>query len=196
VARIGIIAGNGKFPFLALQGARDLGHEVTVIAIKEEAFADLEEAARRAGATLHCGVARPVGQVQSSCSSRRRVPRRSWRQVRTSRFFSGIVPDFTLLSVLTRLKARNTDALISGGRRRDAVTRDRTDELDNVSRAAARQDRSSVRARVAPDEQELRRFEFGYRIWPMLLPRSTSARTHRRQATRAVVAVEAMEGHR
>ena len=47
VARIGIIAGNGKFPFLALQGARDLGHEVTVIAIKEEAFPDLEASARK-----------------------------------------------------------------------------------------------------------------------------------------------------
>ena len=43
MARIGLIAGNGKFPFLALQGARDLGHEVIVIAIKEEAFPDLEE---------------------------------------------------------------------------------------------------------------------------------------------------------
>ena len=33
MARIGLIAGNGKFPFLALQGARDLGHEVTIVAI-------------------------------------------------------------------------------------------------------------------------------------------------------------------
>ena len=45
MGRIGIIAGNGKFPFLALQGARDLGHDVTVVAVKEEASPDLEETA-------------------------------------------------------------------------------------------------------------------------------------------------------
>jgi DUF1009 family protein len=45
VSRIGIIAGNGRFPFLALRGAPDLGRDVTVIAIWEEAFPDLEASA-------------------------------------------------------------------------------------------------------------------------------------------------------
>ena len=40
MARIGLIAGNGRFPFLALQGARSLGHDVTVVAVKEEAFSE------------------------------------------------------------------------------------------------------------------------------------------------------------
>ena len=53
MARIGIIAGNGTFPFLALQGARNIGHDVTVVAVKEEAFPELEGAARDAGADLH-----------------------------------------------------------------------------------------------------------------------------------------------
>ena len=53
MSRIGIIAGNGRFPFLALQGARSLGHDVTVVAVKEEAFADLEQAAREAHASYH-----------------------------------------------------------------------------------------------------------------------------------------------
>jgi hypothetical protein len=51
VARIGLIAGNGRFPFLVLQGARSLGHDVTVVAVKEEAFPELEGAARDAGAS-------------------------------------------------------------------------------------------------------------------------------------------------
>jgi UDP-2,3-diacylglucosamine hydrolase len=42
MSRIGLVAGNGRFPFLVLQGARALGHDVTVVAIKEEAFPDLE----------------------------------------------------------------------------------------------------------------------------------------------------------
>ena len=53
MSRIGLIAGNGRFPFLALQGARSLGHDVTVVAIKEEAFPELEQAARDARAELH-----------------------------------------------------------------------------------------------------------------------------------------------
>src|SRR4030095_14065509 len=53
VSKIGLIAGNGRFPFLALQGARSLGHDVTVVAVKEEAFPELEGTARAAGADLH-----------------------------------------------------------------------------------------------------------------------------------------------
>ena len=51
MSRIGLIAGNGRFPFLVLQGARNLGHDVTIVAIKEEAFADiaLREALARRG---------------------------------------------------------------------------------------------------------------------------------------------------
>jgi DUF1009 family protein len=48
MGRIGLIAGNGRFPFLVLQGARSLGHDVTIVAIKEEAFSDLETTAREA----------------------------------------------------------------------------------------------------------------------------------------------------
>ena len=43
--RIGLIAGNGRFPFLALEAARSLGHDVTVVAIREETSPDLEKAA-------------------------------------------------------------------------------------------------------------------------------------------------------
>ena len=53
MARIGIIAGNGRFPFLVLQGARSLGHEVTLVAEKEDATAELEQAARDANAGYH-----------------------------------------------------------------------------------------------------------------------------------------------
>ena len=52
--RLGLIAGNGRFPFLVLEAARSLGHEVTIIAVKEEADADLEQAAAAVpGATVH-----------------------------------------------------------------------------------------------------------------------------------------------
>ena len=53
MSRIGLIAGNGRFPFLVLKGARSLGHDVTIVAVKEEAFLELETEARSAGAELH-----------------------------------------------------------------------------------------------------------------------------------------------
>jgi DUF1009 family protein len=50
---LGIIAGNGRFPFLVLDAAAALGHDVTVIAAREEAFPELEQAARQRGAAIH-----------------------------------------------------------------------------------------------------------------------------------------------
>ena len=47
MSRIGLIAGNGRFPFLVLDAARSLGHDVTVVALREEAHSDIEEAATR-----------------------------------------------------------------------------------------------------------------------------------------------------
>ena len=46
---IGLIAGNGTFPFLVLRAARRLGHDVVVVAIEGEAFPDLEGLARELG---------------------------------------------------------------------------------------------------------------------------------------------------
>ena len=113
MALIGLIAGNGRFPFLVLQAARSLGYELVVIAIREEAWDTLEQSAHEQGARLHwvslgelgrcIALLREAGVTQAVMAG----------QVKHAKIFSGIVPDLTLLAVLTRLKARNTDALIS-----------------------------------------------------------------------------------
>ena len=190
VARIGLIAGNGKFPFLVLQGARDLGHEVTVVAIKEEAFADLEEAARKAGATLHWVSLGQLGKCIKLLKSAGVSQAVMAGQVRHVKIFSGIVPDFTLLSVLTRLKARNTDAVISAVA---DVMRDEGIELMNSTVfLAPLLAMPGVLSERAPDEQERADFEFGYRMADAIAALDigqTIAVKHK-----AVVAVEAMEG--
>jgi len=190
VARIGLIAGNGKFPFLVLQGARDLGHEVTVVAIKEEAFADLEEATRKAGATLHWVSLGQLGKCIKLLKSAGVSQAVMAGQVRHVKIFSGIVPDFTLLSVLTRLKARNTDALISAVA---DVMRDEGIELMNSTVfLAPLLARPGVLSGRAPDEEERADFEFGYRMADAIAALDigqTIAVKHK-----AVVAVEAMEG--
>ncbi|MET0216066.1 MAG: UDP-2,3-diacylglucosamine diphosphatase LpxI [Vicinamibacterales bacterium] len=190
MARIGLIAGNGKFPFLVLQGARDLGHEVTVVAIKEEAFADLEEAARKAGATLHWVSLGQLGKCIKLLKAAGVSQAVMAGQVRHVKIFSGIVPDFTLLSVLTRLKARNTDALISAVA---DVMRDEGIELMNSTVfLAPLLARPGVLSGRAPDEEERADFEFGYRMADAIAALDigqTIAVKHK-----AVVAVEAMEG--
>ncbi|HEU4694989.1 MAG TPA: UDP-2,3-diacylglucosamine diphosphatase LpxI [Vicinamibacterales bacterium] len=190
MARIGLIAGNGKFPFLALQGARDLGHEVTVVAIKEEAFPDLEEVARKAGAALHWVSLGQLGKCIKLLKSAGVSQAVMAGQVRHVKIFSGIVPDFTLLSVLARLKARNTDALISAVA---DVMRDEGIELMNSTIfLAPLLARPGVLSARAPDDQERADFEFGYRMADAVAALDIGQTIAVKD--KAVVAVEAMEG--
>ena len=74
---IGLIAGNGRFPFLVLDAARAMGHQVTVIGIKEEASKELEEAAAgRRTARRALGVARPARQLPQDSRGQPASPRR------------------------------------------------------------------------------------------------------------------------
>src|SRR5574341_1458855 len=112
--RLGLIAGNGRFPFLVLDAARSLGHDVTIIAVKEEASPDLADAASRApAAALHWVSLGHLGTAISLLKEAGATRAVMAGQVKHVKIFSGIVPDLTLLSVLARLKSRNTDALIS-----------------------------------------------------------------------------------
>ena len=136
--RIGIIAGNGRFPFLALQGARSLGHDVTIVAVKEEAFPELEQAARDASASFHSVSLGHLGKCIKILKQAGVTQAVMAGQVKHAKIFSGIVPDLTLLSVLTRLKARNTDALISAVADVLRERGDRAARLDRLPGAAAR----------------------------------------------------------
>jgi UDP-2,3-diacylglucosamine hydrolase len=190
LARIGIIAGNGRFPFLALQGARSLGHDVTVVAVKEEAFPELERAARDASASYHSVSLGHLGKCIKILKDAGVVQAVFAGQVKHAKIFSGIIPDMTLLSVLTRLKSRNTDALISAVA---DVMRDEGIELMNSTVfLAPLLARPGVLSERAPDEQERADFEFGYRMADAIAALDigqTIAVKHK-----AVVAVEAMEG--
>jgi len=190
MSRVGLIAGNGTFPFLALRGARSLGYDVTVVAVKEEASTELEQAAREAGADLHWVSLGHLGKcikILKSAGVSRAVMA---GQVKHVKIFSGIVPDLTLLSVLTRLKARNTDALISAVA---DVLRDHGIELLNSTAfLEPLLARPGVLTDRAPGEEEAADFTFGHRMADAVAALDigqTIAVKHK-----AVVAVEAMEG--
>lgn len=190
MSRIGLIAGNGKFPFLALQGARSLGHDVTVVAIKEEAFPDLEQAAGRAGADLHWVSLGHLGTCIKILKNAGISQAVMAGQVKHVKIFSGIVPDLTLLSVLSRLKARNTDALISAVA--DVMHDSGVDLIDSTAFLGPLLAREGVLTSRAPSEEEGADLAFGYRVADAIAALDvgqTIAVKHK-----AVVAVEAMEG--
>ena len=190
MARIGLIAGNGRFPFLALQGARSLGHDVTVVAVKEEAFPELEGAARAAGADLHWVSLGHLGKcikILKQAGARQAVMA---GQVKHAKIFSGIVPDFTLLSVLTKLKARNTDALISAVA--EVLRGEGIELLDSTAFLDPLLARGGVLGRRQPSAEEQDDFAFGYRMADAVAALDIGQTIVVRH--KAVVAVEAMEG--
>ena len=190
MSRIGLIAGNGRFPFLALQGARSLGHDVTIVAVKEEAFPELESAARSAGADLHWVSLGHLGRcikILKGAGISRAVMA---GQVKHVKIFSGIIPDLTLLSVLTRLKSRNTDALISAVA--DVMRGEGIELLNSTAFLEPLLARPGVLTSRAPSPDETADFEFGYRMADAIAGLDIGQTVVVKD--QAVVAVEAMEG--
>lgn len=190
MSRIGLIAGNGSFPFLALRGAKSLGHDVTVVAVKEEAFPALEEEARKAGADVHWVSLGHLGRCIKILKSAGVTQAVMAGQVKHVKIFSGIVPDLTLLSVLTKLKSRNTDALISAVA--DVMRGEGIELLDSTAFLDPLVARDGVLTAREPTDDERADFDFGYRMADTIAGLDIGQTVVVRD--RAVVAVEAMEG--
>src|ERR1700687_5449567 len=104
----GLIAGNGRFPFLVLEGARSQGIEMAVIALKEEASPELEKSARR----LHWV---SLGELSKAIDLMHRegvTHAVMAGQGKHSKIFCAIKPDWKLAKLLFSLPGKNTDALI------------------------------------------------------------------------------------
>lgn len=188
--KLGIIAGNGRFPFLVLDAARAQGHEVTVIAVKEETFPELAEAAARHAAPIHWISLGQLGKCISLLKDAGATRAVMAGQVKHTRIFGGIVPDLTFLSVLKSLGSRNTDGLIGAVAN---VMRDRGIELiDSTALLTPLLAASGVLTARPPDDEERQDFEFGYRIADGIAGMDIG-QTIAVKAL-AVVAVEAMEG--
>ncbi|MGH9579904.1 MAG: LpxI family protein [Terriglobales bacterium] len=107
--RIGLIAGNGRFPLLVLDAARARGAEVVVAAIKEETFPEIEN---RGAAAVHWMSLGELGRLIDTFK-REGVTRAIMAgQVEHKQIFSNIRPDWKLAKLLMSLGSRNTDSLI------------------------------------------------------------------------------------
>ena len=189
--RLGLIAGNGRFPFLVLDAARGAGHDVTVIAIKEEAIPDLEDlAARPPAAALHWVSLGQLGKCISLLKDSGVTQALMAGQVKHTKLFADIVPDMTLLGVLMRLKARNTDALIAGVA--DALRDHGITLIDSTAFLAPLLASAGVLTKRRPTDDEQADLEFGYRVADSIAGLDIGQTIAVKSG--AVVAVEAMEG--
>jgi len=189
--RLGLIAGNGRFPFLVLDAARAQGHDVTIVAAKEETFPELTDAARRHGAAIHWISLGQLGKCISVLRDAGVTHAVMAGQVKHTKIFAGgIVPDLAFLSVLKQLTSKNTDGLIGAVAN---VLHDRGIELmDSTSLLRPLLARPGTLTTRAPTDDEWKDFEFGYRMADAIAALDigqTIAVKHQ-----AVVAVEAMEG--
>src|SRR5215831_11938376 len=108
--RCGMIAGAGRFPVLALESARRSGLDVVVIAIKEEASAEIEPLASRCY-WISLGA---LSKLIEICKNEGISQIMMCGQVKHAKIFSSIVPDWRLVKLLASLDTKNTDALIGG----------------------------------------------------------------------------------
>jgi len=190
-AHLGLIAGNGRFPFLVLDAARGAGYQVTIVALKEEAFPDLEAAAARPpAAAIHrvslgqlgtwMGLLKKAGATRAVMAG----------QVKHTKLFSDIVPDMTAIGVLMRLKSKNTDAIISGVA--DVLRENGIELMDSTAFLQPLLARPGVITHRGPTADEESDFAFGYRIADAIAGLDIGQTIAVKSS--AVVAVEAMEG--
>lgn len=108
MSRYGMIAGNGRFPVLALETARQAGDEVVVVAIKEEASPEVEQLAARCYWISLGELSRLIEVLKQESITEIMMT----GQVKHANIFSSIRPDWKLFKLLAALKEKNTDSLI------------------------------------------------------------------------------------
>ncbi|HEY3975523.1 MAG TPA: UDP-2,3-diacylglucosamine diphosphatase LpxI [Candidatus Sulfotelmatobacter sp.] len=185
--RLGLIAGNGKFPFLVLDAARAQGYEVVVVAIKEETFPEIESR----GAAVVRWVS--LGELSKLIETFQRegVKRAIMAgQVKHKQIFSSIRPDWRLAKLLLSLTARNTDSLLG------AVAKVLSDEGVTLESSTWLLEpllaKSGVLTKREPTEQERKNIEYGRSVARQLAEHDIGQTVV--IAESACVAVEAMEG--
>jgi DUF1009 family protein len=185
--RLGLIAGNGTFPFLVLDAARAQGLDVIVAAIKEEASAEIESRGAVAVHWLSLGELSKLIEIFQRENVTRAVMA---GQVKHKQIFSSIRPDWRLAKLLLSLGTRNTDSLLG------AVAKVLADEGIRLESSTALLEpllaKQGVLTKRAPSERELKNVEYG-RVVARHMAQYDIGQTVV-VAEAACVAIEAMEG--
>jgi DUF1009 family protein len=184
--RYGLIAGNGKFPFLVAEGARRAGVSLAVAAIREETDPAIERVAE-------CVTWVGIGQLGRMIRffKREGVEKAIMAgQVKHVQIFSGALPDVRMLKMLLSLPRRNTDALIGGVAQE--LAREGIELIDSTYFLQDHLPTEGVLTRRAPDERERGDVEYGLEVAREIARLDLGQTIVVR--SRACVAIEAMEG--
>ena len=185
--KLGLIAGNGKFPFLVLDAARAQGFDVIVAAIKEEAFPEIESKGAASVHWLSLGELSKLIDTFKAAGVTRAVMA---GQVKHKQIFSAIKPDWRLAKLLLSLGTRNTDSLLG------AVAKVLADEGIMLENSTALLEpllaKPGVLTKRAPSERERKNIEYGRTVARQLAEYDIGQTVV--IAAGACVAVEAMEG--
>ena len=184
--KFGLIAGNGKFPFLVIDGAQRSGVELAVVAIKEETDQQIESVAENVvwvgigqlGKMISFFKKQDVGQVMMA------------GQVKHVQIFSGAMPDMRMVKMLWSLPRRNTDALIGGVA--DELAKEGIELIDSTHFIKDQLAPEGVLTKRNPTDHERENIEYGLHIADEIA-RLDLGQTIVVRA-KACVAIEAMEG--
>jgi DUF1009 family protein len=185
--KLGLIAGNGRFPFLVLDAARAQGHDVVVAAIKEETSPEIE---KHGAASIHWF---SLGELSRLIETFQRegVHRAVMAgQVRHKQIFSSIKPDWRLAKLLLSLGTRNTDSLLG------AIAKVLANEGISLENSTALLEpllaKSGALTKRNPSEEERKNIAYGRDVARHLAQYDIGQTVV--IAEGACVAVEAMEG--
>jgi DUF1009 family protein len=183
---LGLIAGNGRFPFLAAAGARRAGRRVVALAIREEADPRIEDEVDE----LHWVGLGQLGRAIQILQGARVREALMAGQVKHRRIFSDIVPDLKLMGVLARLAVQSTDSLI--GAVADALSRDGITLLPSVAFLGDQLATRGAMTRHRPKRAEKADMAYGEGVARSLAGMDLGQTVVIKK--RAAVALEAMEG--
>ena len=184
--KYGLIAGNGQFPFLVVDGAKAAGAALAVVAIKEETDPAID---RVADIVKWVGIGQ-LGKMIDFFKKNSVEKAMMAGQVKHVQIFSGSVPDLRMIRMLWNLPKRNTDSLIGGVA--GEMAKEGIELIDSTHFIKDRLAPKGVMTRRAPDGTEAGNIEYGLHI------ASEIARLDLGQTivvrAKACVAIEAMEG--
>jgi DUF1009 family protein len=183
---LGLIAGNGRFPFLVASAARRAGRRVVTVAVREEASPELEAEVDEfhwvgLGQLGRCIEVLKAGGAREAVMA---------GQVKHRQLFSGIVPDLKLMALLARLAIRNTDSLIGGVA--DTLAREGITLLPSTALLEDQMATPGAMTRSTPTRAERKDIEYGRTVAGALAAMDLGQTAVVKD--RAAVALEAMEG--
>jgi DUF1009 family protein len=185
-APLGLIAGNGRFPFLVAAAARRAGRRVVGVAIREEAAPELAEAVDE----IHWVGLGQLGRCIDALKAAGAEEAVMAGQVKHRQIFSGLVPDLKLMGVLARLAFKNTDSLIGGVA--DALEREGIRLLPSTGLLGDQMATAGPMTAKGPSREERLDIDYGRKIAEALAGLDLGQTVAVKD--RAAVALEAMEG--